>query len=354
MIKEGDFMWKNIEFIQNGLYEHMKNEGFVESYLLDSNIVMSLRDLFYNPSKMKDDEINGLLNLVDFLKNRGIISSVAIRELSWNIQDVRVDDIKYNRYNEALRGLFFDPLVKDRIVNKKDYISEYKPKKGTTRQLDSIYENIEQNISIITTMSVLIKIYELFLIYDIEKDCESIYNDICIFMSDEIGVFGAYELLLIQHLLFSNDQQKKNEIRRLLKLNNKKDIKKNLWNSSWDILFMRIITAVSVNSVRGDSINDIHNPILVTCDKDLYKLTSYFLSTIKFEKINDRLYPVLSYVADNDKHFDLITSMDMTIRITQENRLKKHNSIFLEKRAEKFIHIIKITEESINNLLGYS
>lgn len=347
---------RDIKFVKNGLSNYMKNKGFSESFIIDSNIIITLRDLFYNPIKKSDEEIDGLLGFINCLKDKDVIVSAALQEVSWDCENLKTDEVKFNRCNEAIMELLLNPEVIERIRRKEVYTGTHAPVKGQKRKLNSIYENSIENNYIVPTMCVFIKLQELLLRYDVEKDSEHIYNEIVKFMADKVGLVGSYELILIQVILFSYDNDIIKEIKGLLKLDNKnnfkKDFKKSLWNASWDISFMRSINAMAVNSLRGEAVNGVHNPTLVTGDDNLYKLTTYFIENMEFRGFNGRMYPVIKAAAVNEKYLNNIIASKMVIDATLPNRLAKHNSVSQEQRMEEFKLIIRETEYQITKIIN--
>lgn len=347
---------KDIKLVNNGLFDKMKNSGYEESYIIDSNILLTLRDLFYNPSKQTYEEIDSWLAFVQFLKDKNIIVTAALQEVAWDYENLKIDEVKFNRCSEAISELLFNQNVIERIRMKRAYSGMHSSRNGKKRKLTNIYENSMKNNYIVPTMCVFLKLQELLLRYDVEKEPENIYMKICEFMGDKLGLVGSYELILIQLILFSSDNNIKREIKGLLKLdsknNFKKDFKKSLWNASWDVSFMRSITALSVNSLRGETVNGIHNPILVTGDNNLYKCTSFFISNMKFKNLNGKIYPVLKSSNVEEKYSIYIEAAWMAIEATKKERLYRHNSVSQEQRMEEFKQIIRDTEHKINQIIN--
>ena len=86
---------------------------------------------------------------------------------------------------------------------------------------------------------------------------------------NRLKLVGAYELSLITELLFSQNDSTKKIISSMLKLESKSNYLQTIWNSCWDMFFLRFITAFAANTLNNEPTEQIYNPILVTRDKNL-------------------------------------------------------------------------------------
>ncbi|WP_156946193.1 hypothetical protein [Paenibacillus sp. FSL R5-192] len=284
------------------------------------------------------------------MKTKKVIGSMAVQELSWDFAKLSVDAIKYRRLNSALESLLSEPLQLERIQNKIDHEDTLVSKSSSKRSLDNIHLNSEQNIHVVPTMCVLLKFYELSKLYDVEKDYKIIFKNLCSFMASGINMVGAYELSLLQRILFSQNIDKVKEIRRLLKLDSKSDFKKNLWNASYDITFMRSLNALPVQAMRGEPINSIYNPVLVTKDIDLASMTREILENTEIAETNGKLYPHLRFELEKEEDKIFIFSCIESLKLLSQQRYSINKKKSLSQRMEELRETIKQTEERINTL----
>jgi hypothetical protein len=340
---------EKIYYIKNGLFEDMKKNGHVESYILDSNIVIKLRDLYYNPDSLEEEDFLTLLNLIDNLKEKKVRCHVALQELSWDFENFCIDKTKFMRLEEAVVKTLTSTEVIERIKMKQKYISEIVVKKKGQKILESLYDNCKENAYLLPTMCVLLKFKLLLKNYNLTPQNDKIYLQMSSFIHREVGMVGAYEMLLIQDILFYEDEQKVSEVKSLLKLNTK-DTNKSLWNSSWDILYMRTIFSIVVDTKRGILKGIGNNPILVTMDENLAKLSSYFNERITIAKINGIPYPALKSIRDDQEANAAILAVQMTLAATAKERTLNNNKLDLNARVEKLKKVVsRLEREFVEN-----
>ena len=341
-----------IFFIKNGFYDDMKKSRLEESYILDSNIVLKMRDLYYNPSSFSDHEFESMMNLLDRIKGKVILPHIAIQELSWDYENFRIDKTKFLRIEEAITKIITESETIKRIKSKQKYVSEISAQQGGKKRLDSLYENCKENNYLLPTMCILLKFQLLLKEHSPKTEKQQIYFRIASFMNNEVGMVGAYEMLLIQDILFYKDEKKVSEIKSLLKLNSKeRDIKKSLWNSAWDILYMRTIFAFVTDYLRGTvPTTRISNPVLVTKDENLSILSKYYNDNIEITKVDSKLYPGLKSIHEDQEANAIILAVQLALGATAQQRVAQNNKYSLQERVERLTVLFRTLEEQFSNI----
>ena len=152
---------KNICLLKNS--EHDRLDMKV-TYILDSNIVILLRDLFYKPQKVKEEDRQELEELLSLLKDQHVIEGIGVAECSWDFQEFSEDETKAQRIRYALKFLLqHDEEHLKRIF--KDLKETSCPKHNSTpkakRVCGALSDNAAINKMILPTIAVLLKFYQL-------------------------------------------------------------------------------------------------------------------------------------------------------------------------------------------------
>lgn len=332
-----DYM--NIEkifFIENTLI-NIPEELLQKTYIIDSNIAVKLRNLFYNPSKIDNVDFERYMSLLKFFKNKDVLPGIAIQETCWDFEKNELNDNKLRRMEYALNNLWeYDDQVYKRINRREGFTYyDYPLISIGKKNLNGLYENKYGNVLIMGTVCLLFKFYKLL---ETESSKERIYNDIVDFLNDELKINLAYELSCITYLLFPANKENGEEainIRHLLKLSGKdkkKSLKENVWNASWDIFYLRILNEAASNFLNGEELMDqVYNPVLVTEDKNLNKLASYLLkpyvSGYDFDDKHIRPGIEINFSIIDEKYINLVEEKFNMLEENAQNRKE-----FFEKK----------------------
>ncbi|MBU5427177.1 hypothetical protein KQI41_12195 [Tissierella pigra] len=249
-----------IDFLHNKLHNTVKNkcQNIHDSYILDSNIVIKLRSLYYNPESLKND-FDYIKGLWEFFEDKDVLPDFGIRELSWDFSLSDIDVIKYNRMLFAMEGLFeyhIDTIK--RIESKKKYINnKFPPVKRGEREFCGLIENMNANPLLLPTFCFLYKFYKEISVKPNEKFSIEVYNEMIRFTIEDLRVVLSYKLIFIIYLLFSEDDEETTYIEKMLKINKEQTEEQKIWNSSWDIFLLRIINEFAVQTLNGISNQNI-------------------------------------------------------------------------------------------------
>lgn len=338
----------DIKFLRNAFFKDINKH---KTYILDSNIVVKLRDLFYSPKKMKLNEINYLIGLLEFFKDKDVMPGIAIQELSWDFEKSEIDETKLNRLIFAINSLLsYEEYIFNRIKNQENYVGDIKAIKGKKRNFNSLYLNADANILLLPTFCMMLKFYDVMYRYN---DNSTRYIEICKFLKDTLKLVGAYELNFITDLLFSQDKYKTKVITAMLKINTKQGYMRKIWNCSWDIFFIRAITAFAANTLSNKAIEYIYNPILVTRDKNLYKTGQFVNSKNNYRVIGKQIYPGIEGGHEySQKNLALIEKMQLLLYTTAEDRIRLYKQTSEDERIKHWKSIIKILEIELSECLS--
>lgn len=334
--------YDNVKFLNNGFFDRINEH---KTYVLDSNVVIKLRDLFYNPQKMSIEEINYYIGLLEYFRDKDVLPGPAMQELSWNFEHYELDQVKYIRLADALDTLFsYDYFTISRIKAQSKYVSDTKPVKGSRKSFKNLSLNIEANLYLLPSLCIMLKYHQVVKKYN---DNRSRYIEICNFSMNELKLIGAYELTLITELLFSSSDTKTNMIKNMLKIDGSDNYLRQVWNSCWDIFFLRYITAAAANTLSFNSYKNIYNPVLVTRDKNLFTIGN-MVQNNKDVVINRQVLPGITGSYDYTKDAkELIDEMNQNMLRTSEERLKAFDNMNHNQRISHWRRIIQELEEDL-------
>ncbi|EPY11274.1 hypothetical protein [Paenibacillus alvei] len=332
-------------FLRNGFHNRINS---YDSYILDSNIVIKFRELFYSPHKMNADEISYYIGLLDFFRDKDVVPGFAIQELSWDFERFEIDTIKQTRLLDAIDTLFsYDESTISRIKAQREYISEVKPIKNGKKKLNSLSLNAEANMFLLPSFCVMLKYHHVLRVC---SDNKNRYKEICNFIMNKLKLVGAYELALITDLLFSRDNARNNAIKSMLKIETESHLLKAVWNSCWDIFFLRFITGFAANTLSNRPTQQIHNPILVTRDINLHNVGSQLENNIEM-LIDDQVFPGVSGGFEYSKEDEqLVLEMYHVILQTRKARIVEFHSMSEDQRISHWIEIINNLENELEKV----
>ncbi len=346
---------KTIYLLQNNEYNKLDEKA---TYILDSNIVNLLKDLFYKPQKLNEEERKDLEELLNLLKDQNVIQKIGIAEYAWDFQEYSQDETKAQKINYALDLLLkHDEEHLKRIFGelKETSYSKHKVKSKEKHDDKNLSSNPEVNQEILPTIAVLLKFYGLLGddIDNIKKGLlpvdkrRNIYKEIIKFVDIEMHIIPEYELWCITEILFNKDKNRDN-ILELLKLKGKsltgKKKREKVWNAGWDIFFIKMLN-YSASRYMGEEILDnwdIKNPVLITMDKNLYRIGNEMINggEKKPKHINGKTEEVcgLHFPNISDEDYEFIEDMMWLLHnVNKEERHKFMKKTNLEDHCKEIV-----------------
>lgn len=258
-------------FIRNMYYDELVS--LPTKYILDSNIVADLERFYYSPEKMNEETKNRLSDLVSFLREKSVDFRYALTELSANYKDGGIIEQYYKSADKAVKMLL--KMSPSKLRGHSKY--------GKNKYRGLIFEKqLEFGLPSKIIKPTLPLLGQAFtplakLFYELKtnsNDKIKIFTEFVHFLDTELNGLTAYEVGFATYLLFtSNDEFK--YVQSLLKVNNKIEISKKIWNVSWDLTFLRYINTIAGRLMSGENIGNIRsNFVLVTQDKALGEISN--------------------------------------------------------------------------------
>lgn len=309
----------NSYFIYNLYYEQLSE--FSTKYVLDSNIIANLEFLYYKPEKMPMERKLELLELLNYLRGKKIDYKYALTELSTNYTEGGIIEQKYKYTKKAIQKLL--NMSPSKL---KGHIKYGKNKENTFIQNTSAF-NLPSKI-VPPTLMLLAEAYtplsKLFYEIKTKKDKEKIFSNFLTFLVQEMHVISLYEVGFATYLLFTNDDEFR-YVQSLLKVNNKIDIDKKVWNVCWDITFLRYINSLSGRIMSNEDIPNKSNFVLITQDKALGELSSLLKGDSLFT-LNGKTIPNMIIDTHKIKSRYLDTYQKTYNNIMNEDAIKKRQT----------------------------
>lgn len=341
-----------IFYIENLYYDFLECQTI---YLLDSNIIIELGKLYYNPKAISNDKKIALLSLVKDIKdnNTRIEYKYALTELSTDRINGGVVGEKYNRLEKAIKNIFtmsfnkfrrhalYSTSVNKEIIESDDFSDEPNMKRIINNTLKLI----------VFSYTPLMKFYLLFDNYG-DKDREKIFKEYVNFLHEEVGMFPLYEIAAVIFYLFSSNEEYKNA-QNLMKVNKQLGLVKKAWNVSWDITNLRYINEISSRVLSKENTGELGgNYILITKDRALANIS-------KLLKINSEINFDKKYVpnAEIDKQqikekywntYEEVTSYYNSDELRDERLLRIQSTDSLEHVTRLLDLGQKLTEELLD------
>lgn len=260
----------NFFFIYNIYYDKLNT--IPTKYILDSNVIADLEYFYFKPHKMNDIKKQNILDLLNFLKGKSIDYAYALTELSSNYEKGGIIEEKYKSTKRAVSKIL--KMSPSKLRGHANY--------GLLKENVPFYEKQTTfgpaSIIIPNTLPFLAYSYVplLKLFYEIKLNSNKklkIMKNYMDFLNNELNVLPLYEVCFATFLFFTNDSEFDN-VQSLLKINNKMNIIKKIWNVSWDISFLRYINSLPTRIVSDEEITPNANFILITQDKALSQLSN--------------------------------------------------------------------------------
>ncbi|WP_427050955.1 hypothetical protein [Paenibacillus sp. TC-CSREp1] len=329
----------NVRFLKNGFHKEINS---YDSFILDSNVVMKLRDLFYSPHKMNVSEVDYYIGLLEFFKDKDVVPGIAIQELSWDFEKFKIDFNKQTRLLNAIDTLFsYDESTILRIKAQQEFVGGMQPIKGGKKNFQSLASNIDANIFLVPSFCVMLKYHHVLRNY---SDNKSRYLEICNFLMNTLKLVGGYELALITELLFSLNEDRTNAINSMLKIEIESNLLKGIWNSCWDIFFLRFITGFAANTLSNLPTQGIFNPILVTRDENLYRVGCSIENNSEVV-LGDQVYPGIAGSFEySNENTEIVLKMREVILGSSSDRVKAFDKMTEKQREDHWLKIIKNLE----------
>lgn len=314
------------------LNSSIRNSDRHITYVLDSNIVVGLSDLYYNRFT-NTDRLNTYLELYNELKEQDVLAGAAIAELSWDSSNNKIDKNKEDILLKCINGLFIEGNYS------KNNKSIYSSKK---QEFSRLIDNVEANKSFLPSLCLIKKFADL---YSSKLSKKEIYEQLINFICNEHKMLLSYEFTLITYFLFSNDNTRKNLFRNLFKLDSRQISDKNIFNGCWDIFFLRLINDLPARSFNDTSIANIHNICFITADKNLatYANSILYSDGETFDFRDNILMPavdlsekyfkadVWKYLLDKYDYLNLNSPVRLEfIKNMNENDFEKHYTSILK------------------------
>jgi hypothetical protein len=332
-------------FLKNSFHNKINSH---DSYILDSNVVIKFRDLYYSPHKMSSDEVEYYIGLLEFFKDKDVVPGIAIQELSWDFERFETDEIKLRRLLNAMNALFsYDEKTFSRIKAQCELISDNKPVKNGKRKFNSLYLNADANLSLLPSFCTMLKYHQVM---RVNSDNINRYIDLCNFLMNTLKLVGAYELALITEILFSTDNKKTKAIISMLKIESDSNLLSKIWNSCWDLFFLRFITGFATNTLNNEPTEQIFNPVLVTRDINLYNVGSH-LENNNEVVIADRVYTGISGGYEySEEVTQLITEMNLIISQKSKERIEYYHNTSETQIISNWKEIIQNLESELTRV----
>lgn len=259
----------NFFFIYNIYYEQLNS--IPTKYILDSNIIADLEYFYYKPEKMDAVRKQNIIQLINFLKGKSIDYSYALTELSSNYKDGGIFDEKFISTKQAVSKIFKMSPSRLRGHAKYGKNKETIPFYEKQHEFGLPSEVIPKTLPLLTYSYVpLLKLFYEIKINNHNK-LQTMKNYLH-FLDKELNVLPLYEVCFATFLFFTNEAEF-NNVQSLLKVNNKIDIIKKIWNVSWDITFLRYINSLPARIISGEDISPKANLVLITQDKALGQIS---------------------------------------------------------------------------------
>lgn len=265
----------DVYFIHNMYYERLSE--LPTKYIFDSNIVADLERFYYRPEKLSKEQKIKLSELISFFREKSVDYSYALTELSSNYKDGGIIDDYYRSANKAVSMLLKMSPSKLRGHTRFGKNKE----RNLTFQSQTEFGPPSKIIKL--TLPLLGQAYTPLakLFYELKLNSSNkikVFSNFLHFMDEELCELGLYEVGFATYLLFTNQDELK-YVQSLLKVNNKIEISKKIWNASWDITFLRYINSIAGRVMSEEDVGSRRaNWILVTRDKALGELSNLLKS----------------------------------------------------------------------------
>lgn len=315
------------------LNSSVRNSDRHITYLLDSNIIVGLSDLYYNRFTNMD-RFHTYLGLYNELKEKDVLAGPAITELSWDSNNNKIDKNKKDMLLKCINGLFIENNYSKN--NKLMYSSK-------KQQFSRLIDNVEANKAFLPSLCLIKKFSNL---YSLKLSNKEIYEQLINFICDEHKMLLSYEFTLITYFLFSNDNTRKNLFRNLFKIDSRQISDKNIFNGCWDIFFLRLINDLPARSFNNASIANVHNICLITADKNLATYANSILDTGRktFDFLDDILTPAVDLSEryfEKDNIWKYILDKYDYLNLNYKERLKFIKNLNENKFEKHYMSILK-------------
>lgn len=258
-------------FIKNMYYD--KLISLPTKYILDSNIVADLERFYYSPEKMNEETKKRLSDLVSFLRGKPVDFNYALAELSANYKDGGKIESYYKSADKAVKM-----LLKMSPSNLRGH-TKYGKNKDRRLVFEKQFEFGLPSKIIKPTLPLLGQAFTPLakLFYELKTNSNNkikIFTEFVRFLDAELNGLPLYEVAFATYLLFTSEDECR-YVQSLLKVNNRMEITKKIWNVSWDLTFLRYINTIAARLMSEEDLGNIRsNFILVTQDKALGKISS--------------------------------------------------------------------------------
>ncbi|SDX45454.1 hypothetical protein SAMN05444487_11835 [Marininema mesophilum] len=250
------------------------------SLILETNVVIMLRDFYYKPHKMPSKKRSAVIELL--LRNMGsdYVPGFGIFEASYHpLPYIRT--AREEVYTQALKNLFaWEPEKIIRHATTTGEKLKNQPPKTPLNTKNTFLPMIKLNPMMASSYVSLLKIHSLNKGSSKTKRKDRsklhLYEEFMNFQNEEIHIINGMESQLAFYYFLGSDSEK-NTVSKFLKLGSPNI--NNISSACWDLFFLRLIQHNIHNGMEG-----IKDPKLVTSDKPL---AEFFASNSSLKAIID-------------------------------------------------------------------
>jgi len=323
-----------VYYIKNSYFDKLKQYNTV--YLLDSNIVAHLEKFYFSPTSLDEKKTNSVIQLLIESKQKKIKLDYlyALTELSADYLNGGVINEKYNKMKIAINNL--QKKSEKELIKYSKYGKhiEINIQTRSSNDFGEITKVIDKTLKLLVfSFAPLIKFYEIL---DKEKGANKvkIFREYLDFLDSNIKMMNCYEIVAAIYYLFTSGEEH-DQVQALLKINNKVEIIRKSWNSSWDITFLRYINDISARLCNYEQGVPQHNYILITMDKALGKISK--LINIDNAQGFDNKFLTTIIVDDKEMKKDYVQALMKIYKEYMTEEKIRARKKYIENNQEKII-----------------
>lgn len=339
----------NIYFIHNAFFEDLYDMNVPVQYVLDSNIIVDLEYLYYFPVNMDSTKKDELMDFLNEVRSKSINYKYALTELSANYLEGGIVDEKYRWTNKAVNLLL---KMSDSKLKRHSRFGKNSKENILIEHLQ--FGKISQVID--KTLKLLVQSYvplaRFFIeIRNMEKnDKVKVFSNFINYLDKEVKACSLYEIVLVIYYLFTNEEEFKHA-QSLMKINNKIEIVKKIWNVSWDVTFLRFCNSMASRQLSGEDIGKYFNYVLVTRDNHLGEISSLLVKS-QYNNFNGKIIPGLQIEENKIKPQFIKGYQELAYDIMSESKLEERKQRLQKVNPlEENYRLLKLADELTEMLL---
>lgn len=349
---------KNIKWDNEKFYAYIGVSNKVDyepySLLIDSNAAVYLETFYYNPYKLIDKNQSiynerikiwkATMNLLINSITKDPVYGFAIQESCWNYEKIKLDEGKQNIMEKALEEQnLWDKgsIIKNgySVGRKKIYITE---KFQSKSDYITMVDNYNQNPLMLGSYASVLMIN---ILQKSKYDAVTKFKKFCEFQNEKLYLRHAIEENIAAHCFLGNKNLKE-AINGIFKFD-KKPVLINAWNTSWDIFYLRCLYYSFFDSFFKHNMK-VHNPKLITGDKDLIALATIMSVDIMIDTGEGMAVAITTDYSNikskYQRHYEQINADDINNIVSRQDRLNQSGN-YVE-------HLIKVIKELENDIMG--